>query len=187
MEEIWKPVFDYEWYQISNLWRIKSMNYGRMWIEKIILPWKSWQYARIDLSKNWKRKSFNIHRLVAIHFIENPLNLPLACHKDETLDDRWMLYNWADNLYWWSYSDNNKEPFTKWRANNHLQLNHPFKWKFWKDNPWSKKVVQISISWFRIKEFNAINEAERELWISHTMIISCCKWKQKTAGWYKWE
>ena len=45
--------------------------------------------------KDGKKKSFNVHRLVALVFIPNPLNLPEINHKDEI-----KINNCVDNLEW---------------------------------------------------------------------------------------
>ena len=39
-------------------------------------------YVRVILSKDGKGKKFLVHRLVAIHFIPNPNDLPEVNHKD---------------------------------------------------------------------------------------------------------
>lgn len=39
-------------------------------------------YKRTVLSNNGKKKSFSIHRLVALAFLSNPNNLPEINHKD---------------------------------------------------------------------------------------------------------
>lgn len=184
MQEIWKPIVGYEgYYEISNLWRVKSFKY---WTERIIKLSKipSW-YIQISLYSNWLAKHYFVHRLVAIHFIPNPNNLPLVCHKDETLDERWMLYNWAGNLFWGTQKDNMQDCYKKWRWNNHLQLNNPHKWKFWKYSFKSKKVNQYSMDWKFIKEWWSVIDAKKVLWQIH--ISECCHWKQKSAWWYIWK
>lgn len=40
--------------------------------EKLLKPYKNWQgYLRVDIKTDGKRKSYLVHRLVALHFIEN--------------------------------------------------------------------------------------------------------------------
>ena len=72
MNEEWKDIKGYEGkYQVSNLGRIKSLNYNHTKKEKIldIKPRKD-GYMYVGLFKNGKRKSFKVHRLVAEAFIE---------------------------------------------------------------------------------------------------------------------
>lgn len=63
-------------------------------------------YERITLSNNGKKKTFSIHRLVAIAFIPNPNNLPEVNH----IDGNKMNNNYT-NLEWISSKDNIKHSF----------------------------------------------------------------------------
>ena len=185
--EIWKDIEWFKWlYKVSNLWRIKSLRY---WKEKILCPSKlKYWHSLVVLYKNWFCTYKKIHRLVWIHFLENPLNLPCVLHKDETLDENGFLYNWYDNLWWWTAKDNIQDKYKKWRANNHFQTNHPkpMLWKFWKDHNRSKKVNQYTKDWEFIRIWYSLADVERELWIANASIISCCKWKYKNAGGFIW-
>jgi len=60
-------------------------------------------YYKIGLFKDNKKKDFLIHRLIALHFIDNPDNLPVIDHKDRNKTN-----NNIENLRWSSVSDNNK-------------------------------------------------------------------------------
>ena len=71
MKEIWKDIIGYEGlYSISNTGLVK-----RVTTNKIKYPsLNSWGYEVVSLSKpNTKLKTVLVHRLVAIHFIDNPL------------------------------------------------------------------------------------------------------------------
>lgn len=89
MNEVWKPVKEYEgYYEISNLGKIKSFYRNR---EYVMAPTKNSDgYLQIKLCKSGKRTSFAVHRLVAIHFVDNPQNLPEVNHKD---------FNRSNNIY----------------------------------------------------------------------------------------
>lgn len=50
----------------------------------------------------------------------------------------------------------------------------------------SKKILQFTKSGEFIKEWQSMNEAERELGIAHTNISICCNGKRKSAGSYVW-
>lgn len=185
--EIWKPIIGYEGlYEISNIGRVKSLNYLRSWKERILRWWSQRFYKMYIIRKDNKNVPVISHRLVWIHFIDNPLNLPCVLHKDETLID-WLLYNWEDNLYWWTHKDNMQDKFNKWRANNHYQLNHPTRWKFWKDMHTSKTVLQYNKLWELIKKWECSKEVTRITWISYQNISACCRWKRKAAWWYIWK
>lgn len=137
IEEIWKDIEWYGWlYQISNLWSVRSLNYNKIRILKLNSSGKP--YKKIMLSLKQDRKTYAVHRLVATYFIENPNSYPFVCHKIENLDINWFLYNWYNNLYWWTASDNVIDMWKKWRAKNHLQINHP------KGNLWKKRIATES-------------------------------------------
>ena len=58
-------------------------------------------YLKINLWKNNKRKSFSIHRLIALHYIPNPENKPCIDHIDRNRSN-----NNIDNLRWATHSEN---------------------------------------------------------------------------------
>lgn len=80
MQEIWKDIPWYEWmYQASNLWSIRSLTRLVKWKEKYFqkiigrkLKQKfdkhTWYYC-LDLSKDGKRKTCSVHRLIAKTFL----------------------------------------------------------------------------------------------------------------------
>lgn len=100
--EKWKPVEGYENYEVSNLGRIKSLNYHRTGIEKILKPGKTKKgYLFVSLYKDGKPKYLKVHRLVAIAFLPNPLGLSEINHLDED-----KINNCVSNLEWTSRWDN---------------------------------------------------------------------------------
>lgn len=163
------------------------MDYKRTWNAVILNNWKTRIYYRVDLHKYRIQKRLYIHRLVAINFIPNPLNLPCVLHKDETLDKNWCLYSWEDNIFWGTHKDNTQDMIKKWRANNHWKNNHPMKWKLWKNNPSSKVVIQYNLNLEFLWEFCWLKEASLKTNTYTTSIWKCCIWKQKTAGWFIWK
>lgn len=98
---LWKPVIGYEGlYEVSNSGEIKSIFYGKN--PKILKKSKTTTgYYKIELSKNKKRKSFKVHRLVAIAFIPNMENKPNINHIDGN-----PLNNNIDNLEWCTQKEN---------------------------------------------------------------------------------
>lgn len=182
MEEIWKNIKWYEWrYLVSNLWRVKSIINK----EIILKPHfcKYW-YMKINLSLNNKSKSYKVHRLVAIAFIENPDNKIQVNHKN------WIKHdNLLDNLEWCTRSENMKHAWNTWLKtieNNHFISNHPNKWKFWKDHYNHIGVNQYSKEWTFIKRWDSLSDITRTLWFPQWNIVSCCKLRLKTAYGYSW-
>lgn len=115
MIEEWKNITGYEGlYQVSNLGRVKSLNYkgnGTEWILKGYV--KKDGYEVVTLMKDGIRKYCRVHRLVALAFLPNPDNLPQINHKDED-----KLNNCADNLEWCTGSYNTKYSSYKWSGAN---------------------------------------------------------------------
>lgn len=182
--EIWKDVKGYEGlYQVSNFGEIKHLPYDFRNISgthhinerKLIPHTNNNGYYMVDLYKNNKRKTLLLHRLVAQAFVENPNNYPIVNHKDNTPSN----CN-ASNLEWctlsynsqYSYNTTNRAKTTKWsKGKNHYK---------------SKKVYATDKQGKILYRFNCIMDAERELGILNTSIVSCLKGKYKTAGGFIW-
>lgn len=112
MTEIWKDINGYEGlYQVSNLGRVKSLDRvdcsGRHRVGVTLKPGTSHNgYLFVRLSKNSKYSNKRINRLVAEHFIDNPLNKPEVNHCDGN-----KLNNQVDNLEWSTRSENTLHAF----------------------------------------------------------------------------
>lgn len=86
----WVDVLGYEGlYKISNSGKVMSFHN-----EKRILKFGicGVGYYQVKLSKNGKTENHMVHRLVALHFIDNEYNLPEVNHIDED----------KSNNYWWN-------------------------------------------------------------------------------------
>lgn len=109
--EQWVPIKDYEGlYEISNLGRLKSFCRWGNWMHKgdfymKVQLFNKKGYLISGLSKEQKQTKKSIHRLVALHFIPNPDNLPQVNHNSESGDK-------TDNRFWmlqWCTNDQNRE------------------------------------------------------------------------------
>ena len=163
VNEIWKDIKDYSNYMVSNLGRVKSLNYKNTDKEKILKPYKNREgYLRVELSKNGNGKQYLIHRLVAEAFIDNPNNLPQIDHINTNKTN-----NRVCNLRWCTQKENN---------NNHLTVEKR-----------SKPILQFTKNGEFIRKWDSILDVERELGINQSNICQCCKGKLKSAGKFKWQ
>lgn len=102
MKEIFKDVNGYK-----GLYRVS--NTGKVIGTKELTPRKTQRgYLRVNLSQNNSVIDKYIHRLVAEHFIDNPLNKPEVNHKNGIKSD-----NRVDNLEWNTRRENCKHAFKK--------------------------------------------------------------------------
>ena len=159
MKEEWKDIKGYEdLYQVSNLGRVKSLNYRKTGKEKILKNVKDKDgYFQIHLCKNGRAKHFKIHRLVAKTFIPNPDNLQQINHKDEDKQN-----NRIDNLEWCTQSYNHDYGTRNKRTA--------------KKN--KKKVKCITTN----EIFNSIKEAGQNYNINSGDISRCCQGKHSYCG-----
>lgn len=105
----WKDIQNYEdLYQISNTGLVKSLErkiiiHGKEALlkERILKQDDNKGYKRVTLSKDGKTRRFLIHRLVAIHFLENLENKPMVNHIDNNPSN-----NNINNLEWVTHSEN---------------------------------------------------------------------------------
>lgn len=177
MEE-WKDIEWYEWvYQVSNLGRVKSLFFKnhkyKIQREKMrkLHNDKDW-YQILLLSKNKINCNKKVHRLVAQAFLPNPDNKPCINHKNWIRND-----NHIENLEWCTIKYNNYYSFIElWRQ-----------WKKWENCKLSKKIVQYDKKWSKIKIWQWIRSAWRELWIKPPNISACLKWIWKTAWGFIWK
>lgn len=94
MNEVWVKVKGYEMYEISNHGRLrKTYKNGKQRIMKTDKIHGG--YLRYTLCKDGTTERFIAHRLVAVHFIENPNNYPDVNHIDNNRTN-----NVVNNLEW---------------------------------------------------------------------------------------
>lgn len=111
--EIWKDILGYEnEYEISSYGNVRAKyreftgkdgklkKYHPRYLKLDSSVIKR-GYARVTLSKNYKTERFQVHRLVAEHFISNPENKPFVNHIDNN-----GLNNNISNLEWCTHSEN---------------------------------------------------------------------------------
>ena len=175
INEIWRPIKGYEGlYQVSNLGRVKSLNYNHTGNEGILSPRKnSCGYYNVILHKNKDKKSFRVHRLVAQAFIPNPNNLPEVNHKSE---EKWL--NTVENLEWCDKSYN-----VNYGTHNERMLKTRNK----RGGKTAERLIaQITLDGKIIKIWPSIMEAERN-GFHRGCICLCCQGKQNKHQGFKWQ
>lgn len=169
MTIIWKEIDGYEThYQISNTGIVKSLarqdRLGHKRKEKLLIPEIDRHgYKRVVLSINGKKKTWQVHRLVAIAFLPNELGLPVVNHIDE--DPR---NNNVTNLEWCTHKYNANHGTRNERMTSKLRVVR------------GRRVTNGKVV------FDTISDASRSLNIARSNISACVRGLQKTAGGYKW-
>lgn len=163
MEE-WKQIWESN-YWISSYWNIKSVI---LWVDRILKQRMTHKwYLQIHFLIWWKHSYPYVHRLVWLFFVDNPHWYNEINHIDWN-----KLNNHKDNVEWCTRSYNNKHAFLLWLNSS------PMKWKFWKNNPLSKKVYQYK-DWVLIKEFDSLTVCANELWFDLSDLSKIVRWIRK--------
>lgn len=175
-KEIWLPIIGYEsLYMISNKSRFKSCDRivythnntrSKKIKGKILIKGKRKGYNSINLWKNNKMSTFNTHRLIAIHFIENPNNLKIIEHIDDN-----KLNDSIKNLKWSTTSENVLNGY--YRSSKHN----------------IKTVLQYDLSGNFIKEYDSAVLAGLQFKKNqaNSSITRCCNNKANTAYGFIWQ
>lgn len=198
-DEIWKPIKDFENYEISNFGNVRSLNYNRTKkIQLLHQTVKNGGYKQVSLNKNNVQYFKSVHRLVAEKYLakkdfksmpdenRNLINLDELeiNHKNEIKTD-----NRVENLEWCTKKYNRNYGTAIARAKSKISQKNKGKHfspqtEFRKgDN--AKKIKCIELN----KKFNSIIEASLELNICAANLVNVCKHKKhnKTAGGYHFE
>ena len=145
--EVWKDIKGFEGrYQVSNMGRVRSLDRWSLgerlcFIKGMMLKpsLNNYGYLRVSLSDGRSnRKHYEVHRLVALHFVPGYKKGLVVNHKNEVKTD-----NRAENLEWCTYQYN-------------LNYSDIIEWK-------RKPVYQYDLDGNFIKKFKCRHQAEQEL------------------------
>ncbi len=161
VEEIWKNVTiePFTCYMISNLGNIKG-KYGLIKLTKTFNG-----YLKVSLNKKKYNKSFTIHRLVAITFLDKSDNNEklIVNHKDSNKTN-----NNVNNLEWITYSENTI---------------HYINSEYYKQGGRPILITYDNI----LKEYSCIEEIVRRFGISKNTVRKYCRDQKNTLFNYKSE
>lgn len=133
--------------------------------------WKNKKgYCLVTLSKNGTQKNFQVHRLVALHFLPNPNNLPQVNHKDEN-----KLNNNVENLEWCSHSYNVNFGTRNERISDKNT-----------NGKRSKKVYQYTLDGQFVREWESTSDCGRNGY-NYGHVADCCRGERKTHKNFIWK
>ena len=187
--EIWKDILGHEGvYQISNQGRVKSLerkqtdSKGRVvhYKEKMLKPRpNSNGYLRVTLKTNGASERWFVHRLVAIHFVQNtnPTIYTVVNHLDSN-----YLNNRYDNLEWTTVRGNLQHAHQNGRMQRTSEwLMHLREAKEKIGSP----VIGMNQKTGEIVCFICLNDCEKA-GFQPSCVCNCCKGKRKTHKGFKW-
>lgn len=127
MTEIWKDIKGYKGlYQVSSKGRVKSLVKKGTKKERILKGGiNTTGYYQVQLRLNCKNNMLLISRLVCLAFHKNPEGKRTVNHKDGN-----TLNNYADNLEWATYSENQLHAYKELGKKSKINLYSTPKRKF---------------------------------------------------------
>jgi hypothetical protein len=150
-DEIWKEI-EFEMIGVNNYF---ISNYGRIKNNKAeICKLKPNPHGYIKISIN--KKSYSVHRLVALAFIPNTENKEFVNHIDGNKTNNNLI-----NLEWATCAENNLHKINSGLSNT------------------TKKVIQYDINMNKLNEFISIRDASKKLNLLTTTITNSCNNKIK--------
>jgi len=151
----------------ENLYMINKE--GKVWNvtwNREIKVTKGQRYMRVKLRKDGKRKTVDLHRILAIAFVENPHNKPFVNHIDEN-----GFNNELSNLEFVTHQENLNHGTAQARRADKIK----------------KKVEQYSLEGELLTTFDSIKDAGETTNIHRTSITKVCLGARKSAGGYIWK
>ena len=169
MCEVWADIKNYEGlYQVSNFGKVKNFK-----TDKILSLRNKRGYLLVALSKDKRKKTHQVHRLVAIAFLPNTESKPTVNHLDENKSN-----NFVGNLEWATWQENANHGTRSERVSKehkaHADRNKIF----------YKPIDQFDLSGSFIKTWESISTAAKEMGVRSASVSRCCRGINKTCSGY---
>ena len=186
MDEIWKPIKNWEYYEVSNLGRVRRIPGYCKRGETLVKVHGGFLkgkdngkgYLRVWLQKDGVKKRFYIHRLVAATFIPNPQNKPCVNHIDNTPSNHRV-----DNLEWCTHKENMDWSFSQGRSG---MTSEKISKIYESQRRFFKPVIGTEISTGKKLYFVNLNKV-KESGFEPSCVSNCCKGKRKDHKGFTWE
>lgn len=161
MSEVWASIDGYPGYEVSNMGRVRSFLNKKHKIttsSKLLslrIDHRGYNFVNLYDMKG-RMKSFKVHRLAALAFIPNPLNLPCVNHLDENkFNNKIENLEWCTHIYNVNYGTGIKRSSLARRTCK------------------VKPILQFDLDGNLLNEFYSLSEASRQLNISLSSISDC--------------
>lgn len=178
MQEIWKDIHGFEGvYQISNKGNVRSFN--RKCPQILAARPNSRGYLRVELKTNGKCEQWFVHRLVALHFVENPCpdKYTIVNHLDCN-----YLNNNAENLEWTTLSGNSQHAVKHGRMDRTKDWLQHLRETNEKNG---KSIIATHIETGEMLFFKCLNDCAQK-GFQPSCVCQCCKGMRKTHKHYQW-
>jgi hypothetical protein len=142
--------------------------------KKFMLGYNIKGYKRVFI----KYKSYLVHRLLAIQFIDNPERKPFINHKNGIKDD-----NRLENLEWVTAKENTRHAWD----NNLCKPVRYWKGKTGENHNTSKAIIQMDMEGNFIAKHIGIRNIATKMNIKYQSIVRCASGKKPSAYGYKWK
>lgn len=163
----WKDYMPQQGYEISDSGAFRNKKTGR------VLTAHRTNSGYLTIRLHARNHSVKVHRAVATHFIDNPLNKPEVNHRNGAKAD-----NRVENLEWCTREENishaqtiGLKPTAKPKDNKKLR----------------KKIIQLDLSGRIVNKWSSTMDIRRSLGYDTSSISKAIKGvRQKTAYGYRW-